>query len=595
MSDFSLNLSEPNQISRKSLNLAAGFLILTLIISEMNNSDQSEKLKSPGKFRTLINKYLRFHSSIYSRVLIMIALMAVVLFVSFNIIFRSVNDQYLNAIIHQNGNNISSIVEGALYHSMLRNDKTALYNTLDIINSLSGIDEVNLYDNRDTLVYSSFSTDATHNNEPDCMKCHKSLDELFPGNARNYRIVDANSACSMYNEKNKNRYLLIRNPILNERSCYTSNCHAHGEGEKVLGSLIIKMPLAGFDAAVNKSSSRYFTFAVLATLLLSAILVLFTRRNIKKPLNELVEASLLVAKGDKHKRLIVGPRQLDDMRIVSVAFNDMLDKLESANIELENWSRQLEHKVQKKSEELSSVQNELIQIERIASLGKLSASVAHELNNPLSGILVYAKLIQKQLNKPTLDDTKKESVLKHLKLIESETKRCGDIVKGLLDFSRKDQTDFEPAHVNEILKETYDLMHHQMKISNIGFLTNFEATSDLVSCSPNQIKQACLAMLVNASEAVPENGEVIIKTFNPDAQHITIQIIDNGKGISEENLPHIFEPFYSTKHEASGIGLGLAIVHGIVQSHKGQLTVESKPGAGTTFSIKLPIIGTKNT
>jgi len=520
--------------------------------------------------------------------------MAVMLFVSFSIIFRSVNDQYLNAIIHQNGNNISSIVEGALYHSMLRNDKTALYNTLDIINSLSGIDEVNLYNDFDTLVYSSFSADATHFNEPNCIKCHESLDALFPGNARTYRIVDVNSACSMYNEQNKNRYLLIRNPILNERSCYTSSCHAHGEGEDILGSLIIKMPLAEFDAAVTKSSSKYFSFAVLATFLLSAILVLFTRRNIKKPLNELVEASVSVARGDKDKRLIIRPRQLDDMRIVSIAFNEMLDKLKSANIELENWSRQLEHKVQKKSEELSSVQNELIQIERIASLGKLSASVAHELNNPLSGILVYAKLIQKQLNSPTLDDAKKDSVMKHLRLIETETKRCGDIVKGLLDFSRKDQTDFEPCHINEILKETYDLVHHQMKISNIGFLINFEATADMISCSPNQIKQACLAMLVNASEAVPENGEVIIKTHNPDEKHIVVEIIDNGKGISEENLPHIFEPFFSTKHEASGIGLGLAIVHGIVQSHKGQLSVASQPGKGTTFSITLPLTGIKN-
>lgn len=561
----------------------------------MNKSTKTKSTLPKKHFKELLQKYLRFQSSIYSRVLLIIALMSVILFVSFSIIFNSVNEKYMNAIIHQNGSNISSIVEGALYHSMLRNDKTELYNTLDIINSLSEIDEVNLYDSFDSLVYSSFATDATHFNDPNCLNCHDNMGTLFSGNERNYRIIDVESACSMYQEKNKNRYLLIRNPILNERSCFTNKCHAHGPDEEVLGSLIIKMPLAEFDDAVDESSSRYFLFAILSTLFLSAFLVFFTRRNIERPLNELVNASLSVAKGDKGTRLRIKPGQLDDMQTVSIAFNQMLDKVQTANNELENWSKQLEYKVQKKSEELSSVQNELIQIERIASLGKLSASVAHELNNPLSGILVYAKLIQKQLSSPEITETKKESVLKHLRLIETETKRCGDIVKGLLDFSRKDQSDFEPCHLHEVLKETYDLMHHQMKISNIGFLTHFTATNDMVLCSPNQIKQACLAMLVNSSEAITENGEIILKTYTLDDQFIYIDITDNGKGISAEDLPHIFEPFFSTKHEASGIGLGLAIVHGIIQSHKGNLSVDSQPGKGTTITISFPLLRKKNT
>jgi two-component system, NtrC family, sensor kinase len=324
------------------------------------------------------------------------------------------------------------------------------------------------------------------------------------------------------------------------------------------------------------------------------LLLMFTRRNIQKPLNELVMASQSITQGNRKVRMQIKPGQLEDMRTVSTAFNEMLDKLQAANHELENWSRQLEYKVQKKSEELSSVQNELIQIERIASLGKLSASVAHELNNPLSGILVYAKLIHKQLTAPELTEAKKESALKQLKLIESETKRCGDIVKGLLDFSRKDQADFEHSHVHDILRETYDLLHHQMKIKNIGFLTDFKAQMDMIQCSPNQIKQACVAMLVNSSEAVNENGEVILRTLNKDAHTITIEISDNGKGIAEENLSHIFEPFFSTKHEASGIGLGLAIVHGIVQSHKGSIEVLSTPGNGTTMSITIPLSKNKN-
>jgi len=229
-------------------------------------------------------------------------------------------------------------------------------------------------------------------------------------------------------------------------------------------------------------------------------------------------------------------------------------------------------------------------IERIALLGKLSLSVAHEINNPLSGILVYSKLIQKQLSNPNLDEEKKNNMLKHLRLIESETKRCGDIVKGLLDFSRKDQDGFEPKHLHEILSNTIELMSHTMKIADINFITDFTAKKDLIFCSPNQIKQVCLAILDNAREAITKNGEDILKTMNTDEEHFRIEFTDNGVGIAKEDIPHIFEPFFSTKEKTTGIGLGLSIVHGIIQSHKGKTEVKSVRGEGTTFAIILPLL-----
>jgi two-component system NtrC family sensor kinase len=287
------------------------------------------------------------------------------------------------------------------------------------------------------------------------------------------------------------------------------------------------------------------------------------------------------------------PGQLSDMRMVSNAFNDMLDNLQKANLELQNWSHQLEYKVQKKSEELGQAQNELINIERIASLGKLSLSVAHEINNPLSGILIYTKLIYKQIANQELEPVKKESILKHLRLVENETKRCGDIVKSLLDFSKKDQEGYEPKHLHEILTEMFELISHSMKIANIHFWSDFRALDDMIYCSPNQCKQACIAILVNAMEAVTREGEVQVSTLNPDSENIRIDISDNGVGISEDDLPHIFEPFYSTKDKTSGTGLGLAIVHGIVQSHKGKISIKSVRGQGTTVSVTIPLIKTE--
>jgi len=552
-----------------------------------------KKLKENNSIGSpIFNGYVKFRSSIYGRVVLIITISSFFLFLSFGVIFRSVNEEYMKSVISENGNNIGFLVEGALYKSMLENDRTSLQSTLDQINSMSGIDDVNMYDNQNNLVYTSISKEPNNHVDPDCKRCHEDFDTMFSAKEKSHRIIDIDSECIMNPGNNSSRHLMIKSPILNNKTCSTSECHAHSPEEEVLGSLIIQMPLEGLDTALEKSTTDYFLLASLMTFVLVLFLIFFTNKKIKKPLNEIIKASEAVAKGDKSTRLEIKPHQLSDMRMVSYAFNEMLDNLQTATNELQNWSQQLEYKVQKKSEELGQAQNELINIERIASLGKLSLSVAHEINNPLSGILIYTKLIYKQLNNQDLDPAKKESMLKHLKLIENETKRCGDIVKGLLDFSRKDQNGFEPRHLHEILMDTYELMSHPMKVANIDFLSDFSAKSDLIYCSPNQIKQVCVAILVNASEAVSENGEVLFRTLNPDEEHVCIEITDNGVGISPEDIPHIFEPFFSTKENASGIGLGLAIVHGIVQSHKGKTGVKSIRGKETTISITLPLLKT---
>ena len=541
----------------------------------------------------LISRYVRFRSSIYGRVVMIITLLSIFLFTIFSIIFKSVNDEYLNTLIRQHGSNISSIVEGALYHSMLANDKGSLQRTLDIINTLPGIDEVNMYDSEDNLVYSTIASDTNNSHgNPDCISCHKSIRSKLPGQGTSYRIINVGNDCRMVNKDRNSRHLLIRSPILNEPSCYSAACHAHKPTDTLLGSLIINLPLDELDRALSRSSLEFFALALLTTFLLAAFLILFTRRKIKEPLNKLVEVSVAVANGDRSTRVEVKSNQLDDMRMVSDAFNNMLDNLQAATDELQNWSQQLEYKVQKKSEELATAQGELMHVERLAALGKLSSSVAHEINNPLSGILVYTKLLTRQLGNRDLDDARRESMLRNLQFIENETKRCGEIVKGLLEFSRRDQEDFETVHLHKVLQSTYDLMAHPVQIANIRFTTGFSAENDLVRCSPNQVKQAVVALIVNASEAVTENGEILIRTSNPDPDNILVEISDNGVGISPEDLPHIFEPFFSTKQNTSGIGLGLAIVHGIVQNHKGKIQVKSDPGNGTTISWILPLVKT---
>jgi len=385
------------------------------------------------------------------------------------------------------------------------------------------------------------------------------------------------------------RLLMIHSPILNEPSCYTAACHAHNESDPVLGSFVIRLPMDALDTAITQSSNDFFILAALSALILITFLIFFTRRTINRPLSEIIKATEAVSRGDRSRRMKLDPSLPQDVHLVSETFNKMLDNLQSATNELEDWSQQLEDKVQKKSEELMEIQEELIHVERMASLGKLSSSVAHEINNPLSGVLTYTKLVHKQLNNLEFEAADKEPMLKYLKVIEDETKRCGSIVKGLLDFSKKDQQQFINSHLNNLLHDAYQLMEHQMKISNIIFKEDFTATEDQIKCNENQIKQAVIAMLLNASEAVADTGEILIRTSNPDLAHIQLEIVDNGSGIASKDLPHVFEPFFSAKEKVSGIGMGLSIVHGIVKNHHGKVDVLSEPGVGTTLSILLPL------
>ncbi|GEM_PF-147609 len=537
----------------------------------------------------IFRNYRKFRSSIYGRVVYILTVSLIVLFILFNIVFRSIYIDFFNKTIRQSGDNISSIVEGSLYYSMLENDKGMLQRTLDIISTMSGIHQVNMYDDMDNLAYSSIVPGDYEHGNPNCKSCHTDLDDLFPETIKSYHIVGDTSDCSKYSSGSEGRQLLIRTPILNEPSCSAAACHAHSSTDEVLGSMVIKMPLDDIDSFVQTASTEFLIIATIITALLVSFLVIFTRKRIKNPLLNIIEASEAVSRGDNSIRIEIKPDLLDDLYKVSMAFNNMLDNIDKATNELQNWSHQLEYKVQKKSEELSEAQNELIHVERIASLGKLSSSVAHEINNPLSGILVYTKLVYKQISSDEFRHPKKEALMKHLKYIEGETKRCGDIVKGLLDFSRKDQDDFIENSIHDIISSTCKLVDHSVKIADIKMNLELSAEKDIAFCNPNQIKQACFAIIVNATEAINGQGEIVIRTENKDSESIFITISDTGVGIAPHDMAHIFEPFYSTKRDTRGTGLGLAIVHGIIESHKGKIELESEPGKGTIVKIKLPL------
>ncbi len=281
----------------------------------------------------------------------------------------------------------------------------------------------------------------------------------------------------------------------------------------------------------------------------------------------------------------------DELGALAKSFNHMARSLKAADAELRAWSRTLEERVQSKTEELERIHGKMIQVEKAASLGTMAATVAHELNNPLSGILTYAKLVTKRLDKLLADGEDKQRMVENLELIRSEAARCGNIVRDLLTYARESTAELESGHLHELLDRALKLVDHHIELSGVETVEQFELDDDRLVCDKEQIVQALIALMINAVEAMPEGGVLTLRTGvapSDPGHRVAVSVGDTGVGIPEDVRDRIFDPFFSTKNEAKGVGLGLAVVYGIVQRHRGEISVSSRVGEGTTFTIELP-------
>jgi PAS domain S-box-containing protein len=236
-------------------------------------------------------------------------------------------------------------------------------------------------------------------------------------------------------------------------------------------------------------------------------------------------------------------------------------------------------------------QTRLLHEHKMISLGRLSASVVHELNNPLAGILNYIRLMLKVMKRGSLDQKNQEKFQRHLTLVESETHRCSKIVSNLLAFSRKSELELSEMNISELLKKCILLSQHKLMLQNVEIEVDLNPEIPMVMGDFNQTQQCVINLIFNAIDAMLDGGTLtIISSFDPNRGMVEIRIEDTGCGIADEDLPHIFDPFYSTKTEGKGLGLGLSMVYGIIDRHKGTITVDSEVGKGTVFTISLPAV-----
>ncbi|MCD6385053.1 cache domain-containing protein [Candidatus Sumerlaeota bacterium] len=321
----------------------------------------------------------------------------------------------------------------------------------------------------------------------------------------------------------------------------------------------------------------------LGTALLGILIVVYVSiraaHYISDPLMKIAKVARKISNGDYQQRAEIDRE--DEIGYLAKTLNQMTDKLLSAQESLKNWNKELEQKVKEATEEVKRMERQLCQSEKLASLGKLAAGVAHEINNPLTGVLTIASLMLEDLPE---DDPRREDV----ETIVRETMRCRKIVRGLLDFARQSPPERKPANINQIIENTLQLLQNQIAINNIQVQKELASGLPDIWVDVDQIQQVLVNITLNAIEAMSaKGGELTIRSYLFQDGFIAIDITDTGVGIAMEDIKHLFDPFYTTKQ--SGTGLGLAISYGIVQRHGGRIKVHSHFGKGTTFTVILPI------
>ncbi len=478
---------------------------------------------------------------------------------------------YMNVRLHRShlesarlvdAQRMAEVIRRSTSYYMLRNDRPALQHIVETVGNQEDLVALRVYNANGAI---AFSTDRSELNR------NMGRRGLPTSGARIYL-------------RGPDRVIGVATPILNSPSCSSAACHAHPASQMVLGVLDTNVSLAAADADVGTTTRQFFWYSaagVFVTLLSTAV---FVWNFVHKPVRALRIGTEQIAAGELGVHINVLSH--DELGGLARSFNDMSSRLKEDQDEITAFTRTLERRVEMKTAELRSAQEAMIQAEKLTSLGKLAAVVAHEINNPLSGILTYAKLLRKWIDRGDDLESRSREMRDALVLIESESRRCGDIVRSLLTFARVAPMNVVDFDVNTVICQCMKLVEHKLEVGNIVAQLELEDLP-LIRGDSAHIEQLILALVMNAIEAMPHEGNLRVATRKEEGS-VVITVEDNGMGIPPEVLPRLFEPFVTTKEDSKGTGLGLAISRSIVDRHNGRIAVESEVGRGTTFTITLP-------
>ncbi len=491
-------------------------------------------------------------------------------------------ERYAREAARINGLAMSETLYGALHTAMLNNDREGLHASVRTISEHDPNVRVRIFNKEGEIVFSSDIREVGTRLDPRseaCFKCHQAgrpIGKLPPGDrTRSFTLAGVPA-------------LGVIRPIENEPSCTNAGCHAHPADKQLLGVLDVTLLLTRLEGARRQTTLLAIASTGGVLGLVVGVVLFVVRNSVHRPIRALSRTLATLGTGDYSARYENG--EISEFAYLGRSVNKMAQDLERANAELVDWAQTLERRVDEKTAELRQAQEQMTRVERMASLGKLAAVVAHEINNPLASVVTYSKvLLRRFTGRPASSEEARDS-LNILEAIASESARCGEIVSNLLLFARRTGSHIEPTDVNQLVNRSHFLIKHKMDLAQVKGELDLSPELPQIMCDPSQIEQALLALCINAVEAMPSGGTLTVRTAPRPDGGIELTVQDTGIGIPEEVRAHIFEPFFTTKGEGEGkgLGLGLAVVYGIVQRHNGAIDVASAAGQGTRFTLTLP-------
>lgn len=472
------------------------------------------------------------------------------------------------------GMSFTELVKKSTRHGMLHYDVEEIQRTIEAIGTAEELKKINIFDSKGKIAYSSrkeeIGTTLTLDS-PVCTPCHIGVSK--PKTTRSWSIS---------RDEEGNRVLNIIQPLYNEPSCYSAPCHAHEEGKMVLGLVDADLSLYTHDMGLKKQRIVIIAYIVSFFFIISFVIFTIIWRDVSIPIGILTKGMRRIASGEPYHAVRIDTK--DEMGELARTFNYMAEQLSITKKELIEWGDTLEKKVEEKTETINRAQAQLIHSAKLASLGRMAAGVAHELNSPLTGIVTFGHLLQKKFSEGSEER-------QDIDVVIEQANRCSNIIKGLLGFARATSAEKGFLNLNNVINSSLNMVRHKADFFNIKIVLNLDEALQPIKADASQLQQVFLNMIINAADAMDGKGTFTIctrKVMDNGEPFAEVEFTDTGHGVSEENMTRLFEPFFTTKPVGEGTGLGLAVSHGIIQEHGGKILVKSKVGEGMSFFVRLP-------
>jgi two-component system NtrC family sensor kinase len=465
---------------------------------------------------------------------------------------------------------VSDLIKSSLHQDMLRGEREDVSVAIQSIGKVKDVKNVFIYNREGIAVYASDDTlIGTAPERENLVQAALNGRTVRPLVTKDYRNMPV---------------LLYYSAIVNDKTCYTAACHFHSRDDRVLGVLVTSLSASSIKSASNQIVGGAIFIGGILVATLSVFLFFIINKFVTRPIILLEQGVKRLADGEFADPIIFNSR--DELGLLAENFNITASQIQRYRSKLENWARELEDEVAKKTVEIKQAQEQLSNAEKLASLGRLSAGVAHELNNPLTGIVTFAHLMRDRM--PKENELDRED----LDMIIEQANRCTKIVKGLLSFSRKGTSEKALINLNEIIEGAIGLLKNQSAFHDIQMDLKLHDGLPLIYVDANQIHQVILNLFTNATDAMNNIGLIKVSTQTvliDGLDYVEMSFSDTGPGIGPEHMNKIFEPFFTTKDVGKGTGLGLPVSYGIIKRHGGDILVQSKINKGATFFVRLPV------